>query len=339
MTVGNGNPDDGDRRIALTGATGFLGSHIADTLLARGYQVRASTRAISNLRWLTGKPVETMEVDLTEPEDCRRFLQDTSGLIHCAGVVNAPTEEIYHRANVTTCSTLLEAAAHVWPGRKVSPAFVLISSLAAHGPAPINQPAVETDPCRPITAYGRSKLAGEQLLDSGAWPFRTAILRPPSLYGPRDREFLPLFSLALRGWSGRIGRRMTGLSLVHGCDAATAAVALLETESATGPFFVDDGKAGYDWSTLAQILGQVAGRRVRTLPVPLGFLKFFSWLVGPRRAARSVVLNRDRIGDLEAEGWVCLGDKLVTTTGFRAQFTAMAGFVDTLGFYQREGWL
>lgn len=339
MTTAGCNKNDGGPRIALTGATGFLGSHIADTLLERGYRVRASIRATSNQQWLAGKPVETVEIDLTSTEDCRRFLDRTSGLIHCAGVVNAPTEEIYWQANVTTCATLLEAAAQRWAGHGETAAFVLISSLAAHGPASVEQPAVETDPCRPITAYGRSKLAAEKLLDADRWPFRTAILRPPALYGPRDREFLSLFSLALRGWSGRIGRSMTGLSLVHGRDAATAAVDLLETGTACGPYFVDDGQAGYNWQALAKVLGQMAGRRVRLLPVPLGLLKITSRLIGSRRAARSVVLNWDRILDLESCGWVCRGDKLAADTGFRARYDAVAGFADTLDFYRKEGWL
>jgi nucleoside-diphosphate-sugar epimerase len=339
VTAAGGTANDDGLRIALTGATGFLGSHIADTLLARGYRVRASVRATSNLCWLEGKSVETVQVDLTDPGDCRKFLDDTSGLIHCAGVVNAPAEEIYQLGNVTTTVTLLEAAAHAWAGGRETAAFVLISSLAAHGPASLDQPAIETNPCSPVTAYGRSKLAGEKLLDTGDWPFRTVILRPPALYGPRDREFMSLLSLARRGWSGRIGRSMTGLSLVHGVDAAAAAVDLLETPTATGPFFVDDGQAGYGWNDLAAVLGQMAGRKVRVLPIPLGLLKFVSWLIGSKRASRSVVLNRDRIRDLESCGWVCRGDKLTAATGFRARYSAQAGFTDTLDFYLKEGWL
>ena len=339
MTIAGGNRNDGGHPIALTGATGFLGSHIADTLLARGYRVRAAVRATSNLRWLVNKPLETMEIDLTEPDGCRRFLDGTGGLIHCAGVVNAPSQEIYQRGNVTTTNTLLEAAANRWLDRQDTAAFVLISSLAAHGPASLDQPAVETDACLPITAYGRSKLAAEKLLDVGDWPFRTAILRPPALYGPRDREFLSLFSLARRGWTGRIGRSLTGLSLVHGSDAAAAAVDLLETPAAVGPYFVDDGQTGYGWDALAAALGQMAGRKVSVLPIPLGLLKFFSWIIGSRRASRSVVMNRDRIRDLESCGWVCRGDKLTAATGFRARYTAKAGFADTLDFYLKEGWL
>ena len=339
MTAVNDRTGGGGPRIALTGATGFLGSHIADLLLARGYRVRASVRATSNLRWLIDKPVETMVVDLTEPADCTRFLAGTSGLVHCAGVVTAPAKEIYHTANVTSTATLLEAAQNTWTGGEDAAAFVLISSLAAHGPAGLDRPARETDACRPITDYGRSKLAAEELLTAGEWAFRTAVLRPPSLYGPRDAEFLPLVRMAVRGWTGRIGSRLTGFSLVDGRDAAAAAVALLETESATGPFFVDDGRTGYDWPALAEVLGHMAGRRIRTLSVPLRMVKFLSWLAGSNRAARSAVLNRDRIRDLDAEGWVCDGSRLVAATGFRARWDAAQGFAETLAFYREEGWL
>lgn len=339
MTGVSDSPDLRGGVIALTGATGFLGSHIADILLDRGYRVRASIRATSSLRWLEGKPVETVPVDLTDPAGCREFLDQTVGLIHCAGVVSAPTEEIYRNANVTSTACLLEAAASAWADPEETAAFVLISSLAAHGPASLDQPAVETDPCKPITAYGRSKLAAEQLLDDRPLGFRTAILRPPSLYGPRDAEFLPLIQMARRGWTGRIGRRLNGLSLVHGRDAAEAAVALLETRSATGPFFVDDGRTGYDWAALAEALGQMAGRKIRTVPVPVGLLKLGALLAGRNRANRSPVLNRDRIRDLEVEGWVCNGRRLVETTRFEARWDAASGFTDTLDFYLKENWL
>ena len=325
--------------IALTGATGFLGSHIADTLLDRGYRVRASIRATSSLRWLDGKPVETRQTDLTDTDDCRGFLAGTAGLIHCAGAVSAPSEIIYQTANVTSTACLLEAAASAWGRQQDIKGFVLISSLAAHGPAGLDHPALETDPSRPITEYGRSKLAAEKLLSSGDWSFRTAVLRPPSLYGPRDREFLPLIKLATHGWTGRLGRRMTGLSLVDGRDAATAAVVLLETESATGTFFVDDGRTGYDWSAMAEALGQMAGRRIRTIQLPLIWLKVLSFLAGKSRAARSPVLNRDRINDLETDGWVCDGSHLAAATGFRASRDAATGFTETLDFYRKEGWL
>jgi len=339
MTPPSGSSASAGPLVALTGATGLLGRHIADALLAAGYRVRASVRATSSLRWLEDKPVETVLTDLTDPRQCRALLEGSAGLIHCAGVVSAPAPGIYRTGNVTTTACLLDAAAAAWAHWGSGGTFVLISSLAAHGPAGMDRPAVETDPCRPITEYGRTKLAAEQLLEDGDWPFRTVILRPPSLYGPRDREFLPLVRMATAGWTGRLGSRMTGVSLVDGRDAAAAAVALLETGTATGAFFVDDGRTGYDWPALAEVLGRMAGRRVRTLPLPLAVLKVLSFLAGKSRAARSPVLNRDRIRDLDTPGWVCDGSRLTAATGFAARRDAARGLSETLEFYREEGWL
>lgn len=334
-----------DRRepslIALTGATGFLGSHIADLLLARGDRVRASIRATSSLRWLAGKKVETVQLDLTEPDDADRLLAGADGVIHCAGVVTARDEAGYRRGNVETTRVLLDAAQRRWsaPPAGDPPAFVYVSSLAAHGPASRARPARETDAAAPITAYGRSKREAERLVSAAPGLFRKTILRPPGLYGPRDRDFLPLLKLARRGWLPRVGRSLDGLSLVDGRDAAAAALALLDTPAAEGVFFVDDGAAGYDFPTLAAALGEAAGRRVRVLPVPLWPLRLATRLTGLFGPRRSPVLNPDRIRDLRAPGWVCDGSRLAAATGFRAARRAGRGFAETIAFCREEGWL
>ncbi len=258
-------------------------------------------------------------------------------MIHCAGVVAAPDEEGFRRGNVATTAALLAAAAAVWtePVPDPAPAFVLISSLAAHGPAPLARPAVETDPSAPVTAYGRSKREAERLVATAAGLFRRAILRPPSLYGPRDREFLPLLKLARAGWTVRLGRRLEGLSLVDGRDAAAAAVALLATPAAEGVFFVDDGARGYDFPALARALGEAAGRRVRLVTVPLGLLKAVAKLV----PGVSAVAGPDRIRDLEQPGWVCDGTRLTAVTGLAPARRAARGLAETMAFCREEGWL
>jgi nucleoside-diphosphate-sugar epimerase len=216
---------------------------------------------------------------------------------------------------------------------------MLISSLAAHGPAPLDRPAVETDPLNPITAYGRSKQAAEKVLFEGDWPFRCVSLRPPGLYGPRDLEFVPLFKAARLGITARIGTRMTGLSLVDGRDAAGAAVALMASEQAAGSFFVDDGQKGYSWPDLADALTETFGRKVRTWSLPIGLLRFVAGLVGSRRAARSPILNPDRLADLDSDGWVCDGSHLVKVTGFEPRFGLIEGFRTTSDFLREQGLL
>ena len=327
--------------IALTGATGFLGSHIADCLLAGGCRVRASVRATSSLRWLEGKDVATVVLDLSRPDDAERLLDGADGIIHCAGVVSETRSGDYERGNVDITRCLLDAAARRWSEapRGVPPAFVFISSLAAHGPAPLDQPAVETNESAPITAYGRSKRDAERAVTRAGGLFRRVILRPPALYGPRDKDFLPLLRLAKAGWTVRLGRTMSGLSLVDGRDAAAAAVALLECPAAEGVFFVDDGIRGYDHDGLVAALAAAAGRRVRTAPVPLWPLSVASRLFGRGPAGRLPVLNPDRLRDLSAEGWACDGRRLEQVTGFRANWNAARGLADTMAFNRELGWL
>jgi len=335
--------------VALTGGSGFLGSHIADFLLERGYRVRVSVRPTSDLRWLQGKPLEIQNVTLVAPQNesadvtsaaltghrsVTEFVAGANAVIHSAGVTKARDEAGYNRSNVATTSHLLNAARAEGHCRT----FILISSLAAAGPASLSQPRLESDPCEPLTAYGRSKLAAEELLNSGDDDLRTVILRPPALYGPRDKAFLPLFRLAQKGWTVRLGHRMEGLSLVDGRDAARAVIALLETESATGAFFVDDGFA-YDWSHVASALSQACHRRIKTIIVPTLVLRATAWLVGPRRAERSTLLNRDRLADISVPGWVCSGEKLRRETGFTPQWELARGFAETLADYLKKGWL
>ncbi len=326
---------------ALTGATGFLGGHIADALLDRGHRVRASVRATSDTRWIDDKGIETVEAVLAPPpgapDDADSgsldvLLAGAETVIHCAGVVRAPDEAGYVRGNTLSTRRLLDAAARAGTVRS----FVLISSLAASGPSTPGRPRLESDPCAPITAYGRSKVAAETLLD-GDWPFRTAALRPPALYGPRDRAFLPLFRAASRGLSARIGR-VREMSLVDGRDAARAAVLLAEDERARGPYFVDDG-ALHPFADLTAALSRCFERRIRTLPLPVGLLRLFARLAGGARAESLPLLGKDRLADVAVEGWACSGERLRGELGFAGARLLEAGFAETLDFYRREGWL
>lgn len=338
MTVGG--------TIALTGATGFLGSHIADALLAAGYGVRAGVRPTSNRRWLEGKSLKAVTIDLRDDAACDRFLAGTAGLVHCAGVVVADDEAAYRAGNLHPTETLLRAAERTW-GDDPAATVVFVSSLAAHGPATLSAPAREDQPPHPISAYGRSKRAAEQAVERAPGGFRRTILRPPSLYGPRDREFLPLYRAALHGWTLRLGGNLDGVSLVDGRDAAAAAVALLTTPNARGTYFVSDRNVGYDWDAIRSALARAAGRRLRRLDVPLGMVKAAAAVAGLWRgvlgnAVRSgggPMLNADRMRDLSAPGWVCDGSRLTRDTGFVPARDAANGFAEAMAHARQIGWL
>ncbi len=333
--------------IAVTGATGFLGSHLCDVLTERGHAVRAAHRASSNLRWLRDQPFETALVELADPHSLDALLAGCTGVVHCAGALMAD-EATYRRVNVESTRLLAEAAAR----SDTVTRFVYISSLAAGGPAGLEPPRDESMPDAPISGYGRSKLAAEQLLAGGDWPFSTVSLRPPSLYGPRDREFRPLFQAARMGFTGRVGRRMQGLSLVHGRDAASAAAVLLETDTAVGHYYVDDGPGldgprdpgrhwawGYDWRELQRVLAVVFSRSLHEVVLPLGLMRTVSRLLPADKRDASPLFNPDRMADLDTDGWVCAATRLRRDTDWCPEWDLASGMRDTVAFYRRRGWL
>ncbi len=333
--------------IAVTGATGFLGSHICDELLAAGCRVRAAHRPASDLRWLRDRPIELIQTDLADPASVARLCDGCAGVIHAAGVVMSDPAT-YQRVNVESTRLVLEAAARNGAIRT----FVYISSLAAGGPGSLQAPRDESMPDAPISGYGRSKLAAERLLHENSWPFRGVSLRPPALYGPRDRGFRPLLRAAARGWTAGFGRRLQGLSLVHGQDAAAAAVALLVAPEANGTYYLDDGSGpdeprdpnrrwawGYHLDELRDVLGNLFNRRVRTLSVPPGLLDLAAALATPRQRHGSAVLHPDRRADMSVAGWVCAAARLRRDTSWRPRWDLQSGLRDTLFFYRRQGWL
>jgi nucleoside-diphosphate-sugar epimerase len=332
--------------VAVTGATGFLGSHICEALSGAGCRVRAAHRATSSLRWLQDQPVETVLADLADPAALAALLAGCDAVVHNAGVVMAHAAT-YARVNVEGTRALLAAAACAGTVRT----FLFISSLAAGGPGTLAAPRDETMPDAPISGYGRSKLAAEALVLAGDWPFRAVVLRPPSLYGPRDRSFRPLLRAAARGWTASFGR-LRGLSLVHGQDAAAAVAALLVASAAEGIYYLDDGSGpqgprdpnrrwpwGYHRDELRGVLGGLFGRPVRNLAVSPRLLRLAAGLVPGRARLRSPALHPDRLADLSVEGWVCAAAKLQQDTGWRPRWELAAGLRDTLYFYRRQGWL
>ncbi|MFT5316468.1 MAG: nucleoside-diphosphate-sugar epimerase [Candidatus Krumholzibacteriia bacterium] len=328
---------DVTKTIALTGGTGFLGSHIAESLIAEGHSVRIAVRTTSDLQWLASHSYDIVVVNLSDHQECENFLRGTTDVVHCAGVVSGPDEATYIRGNVETTENLLAAAHAVW-GDDPDHTFAFVSSLAAHGPATLANPAIESNPCHPITAYGRSKLAAEEKVTTAPGAFRRVILRPPSLYGPRDREFLPLLSSARKGWTARLGDKISGLSLVDGRDAAAAVLALLRTPAAEGIYFVSDQQVGYDWDQIQSALAKAAQRKVRRVTLPLFLLKIAS-RINAISGNPWLILSSDRVLDLSSPGWVCDGSRLTRDTGFVATRGAAQGFAETIGFYRNQGWL
>src|SRR5215211_6659999 len=174
-------------RVLVTGATGFVGSHVAQALVESGYEVRCGARPTSNARWISGLDMERVPLDVRgNPDDFCRAVQNVDVVVHAAGITRARQPEDYYSVNAGGTRRLAAAALRSGVRR-----FVLISSLAARGPDGHDHP--ESD-------YGRSKLEAETHLLALGGRMETVVLRPAAVYGPRDTDLLPLFRIARAGW-------------------------------------------------------------------------------------------------------------------------------------------
>ncbi len=162
----------------VTGANGFVGSHLVDLLLESGYQVRCLVRGTSDLRWLEGKNVELRHGGILDPSSLAGAVRGADYVFHVAGITRARRREDFLRVNGEGTRNLAEACAKHAPGvRKI----VYCSSLAAGGPAPSSRPIDEESPAVPHSTYGRSKLEGEIALLRLADRLSYSIVRPPAI--------------------------------------------------------------------------------------------------------------------------------------------------------------
>ncbi|HEY6572035.1 MAG TPA: NAD(P)-dependent oxidoreductase, partial [Candidatus Eisenbacteria bacterium] len=253
-------PPASDAPLAVvTGASGFVGSHIADELLRRGARVRCILRRSSSRRWLEGKPLEIVVAPLEDAAALAEAVSGAAWIVHAAGLTSARSAAEFHEANVAGTERMLRAALTVGPGLR---RFLLISSQAAAGPSLDGMPVSEAHPPRPVSAYGDSKLRSEELVLQMRSRLPVCSIRPPAVYGPRDEATLKLF-VAVKRHLQPVLHRGGKFSLVHVEDLARACGLALEDDRAAGEiFFVAEPDAtDYDQ------MGKVAKRALGTWAV------------------------------------------------------------------------
>jgi nucleoside-diphosphate-sugar epimerase len=325
-------------KVLLTGASGFVGSHILDSLRARGIPTLILLRPTSNQRFLQHHlpKVQVRPGSITEPEGLRHAMAGITHVIHCAGCTRVRRIAEFRQINHLGTRNVVEAAnLHAASVKRV----VHISSLAVSGPAAPVRPAREDDPPKPVSEYGRSKLAGElELRHTCKVDF--TILRPPAVYGPRDLEFLGLFKAVKNHLLPRPSGKQA-LSLVFAPDLAEAAVACLEHPAAVGrTYFV----AAREIVTGRLMGEEIAARMQRwTLPCPVPmtalWLLCLAHAMGSRLTRRPSLLNLQKFAELRAPGWVCDPSRFENEIGYQCRTTLNPGITETLSWYRQNKWL
>lgn len=325
-------------KVFVTGATGFLGSHLVDLLLARGDEVSCLVRRSSNLRWLVNKPLCLTEGALL-PDD-PGLLKGVAGadwVFHAAGLVSSPDPQKYFDVNAGGTRYILEAIIKKAPHLK---RFVLISSMAAVGPAKRGEKMGENALPNPLTVYGESKLEAERIALSYREKIPLTIIRPPAIYGPRDKMIFPVFQAAQnrRIFFYPAGRPQT-VSMAHVEDVAAAAVWAAGTEKAAyQTYFVADGDL-YRWQDIGDALSGILHHKVRKIPV----LKSVMWPLAYLEEKKSKLLKQSprlHRGHVRQffRSWG-LNTEKIEQDGFRPKFNLEEGMRSTVAGYRQLGWL
>ena len=304
------------KTIAITGATGFVGSRMLDLVVREGYDVRALTRRKQddrpNVTWVRGT--------LDDAASLVNLCGSADVVLHVAGVVNAPDRAGFEAGNVAGTLAVIEAAKQAGAKR-----FVHVSSLAATQPK--------------LSIYGETKATAEKIVALSGLDW--TIVRPPAVYGPGDSEMLDLFKMARLGFVTLPPDADGRLSVIHVEDLCRALLVLLpEQEDLTAQTYeLDDGRpGGWTQASFARAIGWAMGKRITTVGLPKSLLRFGA------RADRllrrdQAKLTDDRISYFCHDDWTVDPQKCLPTQLWQPQIETREGLKETAKWYRQNDWL
>lgn len=302
------------KAIAVTGGTGFVGQAVLDVLDERGMAVRALARSVPSDR----DAIEWVAGSLGDAAALGRLVEGAEAVLHIAGLTNTPDPADFTVANVSGTASLLDAAKRAGVKR-----FVFVSSLSAREPA--------------LSAYGASKAQAEELVSGSGLDW--TIVRPPAVYGPRDRDMFELFKSARLGFVPLPPSGAT--SMIHVDDLARLLMALLPSSPRVHRklFEPDDGRTGgWSYGEMAAAIGEAVGRRVFAPNMPAPLLRGAAGLDRILRGNRAK-LTADRVGYMCHPNWVARSDRAVPTDIWTPSVETREGLRSTAEWYRQQGWL
>ncbi len=300
------------RTIAITGATGFIGGALVQRLSALGWKVRALVRSEAGRKQLNEKNIECVVGDLEDLKSLRELITGVDAIVHCAGAVRGAAQNDFDRVNSVGVARLVRVVAE----QSVMPYFVLISSLAAREPQ--------------LSYYASSKLKGEKMLEAHAGSMDWDIVRPPAVYGPGDKEMLPLFQWMFRGLAPLIGSDANRVSLIHVEDLVDAIVCLLgnKKQNQQQIYELHDGhQDGYSWEDIIHVVEALCGRSIYTIKIPISLVRLTGF-INVQRAnifGGMPMLTPGKVRELNHPNWVADNSPLHRDTGWKPKVTLAEG--------------
>ena len=306
------------RTIAVTGGTGFIGGMLIHHLVNAGYRVRALTRDRSAHKLPELAGLEAVSGSLQDSESLRLLLQDASAVVHCAGAVRGVTAADFNAVNVEGVIQLVQAALSLSP----RPRFLSLSSLAARAPQ--------------LSHYASSKRQGEQALASMAADMEWVALRPPAVYGPGDKEMLPLFQWMGRGIAPVLGEAHARVSLLYVEDLCAAVLKWLDAgQCESGIYELNDTRAGgYSWDEVIANVSALRARRILRLPMPAALLRLLAGVnvTAARLIGYAPMLTPGKVRELRHPDWVADNTALTAAIDWQPEISLQEGLRRTMGW-------
>jgi len=322
----------------VTGANGFVGSHLVDLLLENNYKVRCITRKSSNLKWLTGKDIEIFDCGLTDKEGLRNAFLNADYIYHVAGVIKSKKPEGYFIGNVENTRVILETALEFKDTLKK---ILIVSSQTAAGPSLNGKVISENDSCSPITTYGRSKLAEEDLARTFMDKLPITICRAPAVYGERDTEIFIFFQTFNKGLFTTIGFDEKKLSLIHVKDLVRGFMLAAESDKSSGQTYFISSEKHYSWEEIGEITSKILGKKPFKVKVPHSVVYSIAAIAqfAAMFSKKPATLNIEKAKDITQHLWICDTSKAITELDYHQNISAEEGIKRTIAWYKEMGWL
>ncbi len=323
--------------VALTGATGFIGSHIAEALMNHGFQIRVFVRR--KTEFIAKIEAKGAKVFVSHPDDTqtlKKAFENADTVIHCAGLTKALREQDYINVNVSFTKNILDSLDR-------QQKFIFLSSQAASGPSRNDLPTDENTPPAPITYYGKSKLMAEYHIQQWAQKKHAnyTILRPSVVYGPRERDMYCMFRLIKQGIMPLLNGGRMRLSIIHVHDLVKATIKTVMSPCDNQIYFVS-GDYGYSWEEVCKTI-QWAVNRAKALKInlPVSVISPIACVFDTIALARGkpALLNSQKLIEIRQSSWLCSNRKIKNNLKWKPEVSLREGIRQTAHWYFSKNWL
>jgi dihydroflavonol-4-reductase len=324
------------KKALVTGANGFIGSHLAEELVRRGWDVNCLVRRPSGLGWIETLQVRLIRGDCREMATLEPAVEGIDYIFHLAGVIDALKSEEYYQANVLGTRNLLEACVERNPGLKK---FIHVSSISAAGPSEKGRARTEDDPNRPVSDYGRSKLEAEEAVREFGQRLPFVIIRPPNVIGPRQKELLEAIRLAKRRIKPLVGTGEPQTSLCYVRDVVEALILAAERPEADGGTYFLAYPRPYAWAEITDAIQEALGIRRILLKVPYRaqLLVASASEAAARLAGRKPALTKTSVRAARRYYWIYDGSRIKRELGFEPRTGLKQAIRETIDWYKEHG--